>query len=130
VHPEIANPAYTADESIGEFSDVGGVGIEIWQVKSGTIFDNILVADSLEDADAFREATFDAVKGEEKKMFDEVEKVRLAKEEAERKKLEEERNAAEDDDDDDDEDDDDDDDDEDDEEDEKPKKKSKKHDEL
>jgi calreticulin len=127
VHPEIPNPAYQEDASIAVFDDIGAVGIEIWQVKAGTIFDNIIVTDSLAEAVAFRESTFDAVKAQEKTMFDEVEKERLAKEEADRKKLEEERAKADDDEDEEDDDEDDDDDDDDDEDD---KKKKSKHDEL
>jgi calreticulin len=65
VHPLVANPNYSAklaaDESltknVGVF-DVARVGFELWQVKSGSVFDNILVTDSLADALAFAEKTF------------------------------------------------------------------------
>jgi calreticulin len=50
VHPQISNPAYVADPNLYQYSSFGAVGIEIWQVKAGTIFDNILVTDSIEDA--------------------------------------------------------------------------------
>merc|ERR1712179_436628 len=33
------------------------VGFELWQVKSGTIFDDIIITDSLEEAKAFAEET-------------------------------------------------------------------------
>jgi len=55
VHPQIDNPAYKPDSSIYEFGSFGAVGLEVWQVKSGTIFDNILVTDSIEEAAADRE---------------------------------------------------------------------------
>jgi calreticulin len=44
-HPEIDNPDYEADDSIYAFASHKYVGIEIWQVKAGTIFDNFLVTD-------------------------------------------------------------------------------------
>merc|ERR1711931_583640 len=41
VHPEIDNPDYAPDATLYKYDDIGSVGFEIWQVKSGTIFDNI-----------------------------------------------------------------------------------------
>merc|ERR1712107_803911 len=49
VQPQIDNPDYKIDNEIYKFNH-GGVGIEIWQVKAGSIFDNILVTDSVSDA--------------------------------------------------------------------------------
>jgi calreticulin len=95
VHPEIDNPEYKADPTIAQYSDIGAVGFDLWQVKSGTIFDNILVTDSEATANTFLEETYDATKDAEKKAFDEFEKTRAAKEEADRKKAEEERKKAE-----------------------------------
>jgi len=95
VHPEIANPEYKADSGLGQYSDIGAVGFEIWQVKAGTIFDNIIVTDSEAEATAFREETWGAHKDDEKKAFDDFEKKRTEKEEADRKKAEEERKKAE-----------------------------------
>ena len=83
---------------------VGMVGIDLWQVKSGTIFDNILVSDSVEDAEDFLAATFSKSKDAEKRAFDDAEKARKAAEEEERKQAEEARKAAEQDDEDEDED--------------------------
>lgn len=91
VHPEIANPEYVEDKTIGQYNNIGAVGFEIWQVKAGTIFDNIILTDSESEAAAFREATYGASKDAEKAAFDEAEKTRTAKEEADRKKAEEER---------------------------------------
>jgi len=51
VQPQIDNPDYKIDNEIYKFNH-GGVGIEIWQVKAGSIFDNILVTDSVSDAEA------------------------------------------------------------------------------
>lgn len=55
VHPRIANPAYAPDANLYAFDSLAYVGIEVWQVKSGSVFGNILVTD---DADlAATEAT-------------------------------------------------------------------------
>ena len=48
VHPQIANPEYKADATLYEFDSNAFLGIEIWQVKAGTIFDNFLVTDDLD----------------------------------------------------------------------------------
>jgi calreticulin len=53
IQPLIDNPDYYYDEKIYAFPNIAGVGIEIWQVKSGTIFDNILITN---DVDLAREA--------------------------------------------------------------------------
>lgn len=94
-HPEIANPEYVEDKSIGTFQDIGAVGFDLWQVKSGTIFDNILVTDSVKEAEALLESTYGTSKDGEKKMFDEAEKARREEEEAKRKEEEEERKKKE-----------------------------------
>jgi len=95
VHPEIANPDYEHDSNIYRFKDIGAVGIDIWQVKAGTIFDNILVTDSISEAEAHAKKYFLDLKDSEKKMFDDIEQKRKDAEEAERKKAEEERKADE-----------------------------------
>jgi len=56
VHPQVANPAYVADSTLYSYPSFGAIGLEIWQVKAGTIFDNILVTDSVEEAATAREA--------------------------------------------------------------------------
>lgn len=52
IQPMIDNPNFSYDEKIYSFPDIAGVGIEIWQVKSGTIFDNILITNDVELASA------------------------------------------------------------------------------
>jgi len=95
VHPEIDNPDYVQDDELYSYDDFGVVGIDIWQVKSGSIFDNIIITDSVEEAEAFMKETYSASKNAEKKMFDKAEEDRRAEEEAKRKKEEEERKAKE-----------------------------------
>jgi len=125
VHPMIDNPEYVEDDNAYIYKDLEYVGIEIWQVKSGTIFDNIIVTDDVEEAEKLFNDTFVKSHDAEKKMFDDIEKVKREKEEAERKKAEAERKKQEESHKDDDEDDEDDDDD-----DEDDKKTKKGHDEL
>jgi len=48
VHPQIPNPDYKPDSTLYQFESNAFLGIEIWQVKAGTIFDNFLVTDDLD----------------------------------------------------------------------------------
>jgi len=97
IHPEIDNPEYEEDNTLYAFDSFGVVGIDIWQVKSGTIFDNILLTDSVTESEKFLADTYTKNKDAEKAAFDAFEKKKSEGEEAERKAAEEERkkNAAE-----------------------------------
>jgi calreticulin len=64
VHPLIPNPDYAEDSEIYAYPSHKYVGIEIWQVKSGTIFDNFLVTDSVETAAEWAEKTLKTREGE------------------------------------------------------------------
>jgi len=70
VHPEIDNPDFVEDKEIYAFDDFGVVGIDIWQVKSGTIFDNILITDSLDEAKEHAKETWAKLKVDEKAKYD------------------------------------------------------------
>uniref|UniRef100_A0A8C1XNF6 Calreticulin n=1 Tax=Cyprinus carpio TaxID=7962 RepID=A0A8C1XNF6_CYPCA len=98
IHPEIDNPEYSPDDSIYKFDNIGVLGLDLWQVKTGTIFDNFLITDDVEEAEQFGTETWGATKvimsGPEKKMKDQ-------QEEEERKKREEEEKSKKDDDNDD-----------------------------
>jgi len=83
VHPLVANPDFVDDDNLYAFEDNKFVGFELWQVKAGTIFDNIIVTDDMAEAEKFAELT-KAVQEGEKKMFDKAEDERRAKEEAEK----------------------------------------------
>jgi calreticulin len=76
VHPIIPNPDYVYDENMHAVCANGcsHVGFELWQVKSGTIFDDIIVTDSLEEAQKFAEDTFFKKKDGERAMYDEQNK--------------------------------------------------------
>merc|ERR1712146_643993 len=89
VHPMIANPDFVDDEFVYKYNSFGVAAFEVWQVKAGTIFDNVFIGDDVEEAKAFAEATYAKTVGPEKEMYDSIK-------EEERKKEEEERKAAED----------------------------------
>lgn len=72
VAPDIDNPDFVADDSLYNYKDSQYVGFELWQVKSGSIFDNIIVTDSLAEAEDFAKATWEKNKDGEKAMFDKV----------------------------------------------------------
>merc|ERR1712060_532659 len=50
---KIANPEFEDDDSIYKYSDFGFLGFDLWQVKGGTIFDNIILTDDVAEADVF-----------------------------------------------------------------------------
>uniref|UniRef100_A0A8C9V0N2 Calreticulin n=1 Tax=Scleropages formosus TaxID=113540 RepID=A0A8C9V0N2_SCLFO len=62
VHPEIDNPEYTADSTIYKYDNIGVLGLDLWQVKSGTIFDNFLITDDEKLAADFGAETWGATK--------------------------------------------------------------------
>merc|ERR1719150_2290386 len=91
---KIANPEYEDDDAIYRYEDFGFIGFDLWQVKGGTIFDNIIITDDKAEADSF------AAKW---KALNEVENAKK-KEEDDSKKTEDKKDAEKEDDDDDDDD--------------------------
>merc|ERR1719231_1581204 len=91
----IDNPKYVADDTLYKYDSFSTVGIDIWQVKSGTIFDNILVTDDVDYAKAHGEKTWKAQKDGEKAMKEKADEEKRKKDEAERAKKEEERKKKE-----------------------------------
>jgi len=49
----IANPEFVDDDSVYSYKDFGFIGFDLWQVKGGTIFDNIMITDDVAEADSF-----------------------------------------------------------------------------
>jgi len=88
VHPEIDNPEYEEDSNLYLYKDFGAIGFDLWQVKSGTVFDNVIITDSVQRAEEFGAETWGKTKDAEKTMKD-------AQDEADRKKEEEERKTRE-----------------------------------
>jgi calreticulin len=95
VHPEIDNPEYKHDDTLYKFNNIGAVGVDVWQVKSGTIFDNIIITDSVAEAEAFMKETYENNKDAEKKSLEDLEAKKRTEEEADRKRKEEERKKSE-----------------------------------
>merc|ERR1712060_842626 len=89
---KIANPEYVGDNEIYSFADFGFIGFDLWQVKGGTIFDNLIICDEVAEADSMAKKW---------KALSEVETAK--KKEEDDKKAAEAPKEAEDDDDDDDE---------------------------
>jgi calreticulin len=50
---KIANPEYVEDDMLYKYDDFGFIGFDLWQVKGGTIFDNIIICDDKAEADSF-----------------------------------------------------------------------------
>jgi len=63
-HPEIDNPDWVEVADVYKRGDLEYVAMEIWQVKAGTIFDNILVTDDEAVAKEKRDAILEAVTAE------------------------------------------------------------------
>jgi calreticulin len=98
IHPEIDNPDYVSDPNLYLQKDLSSVAFDLWQVKSGTIFDNILITDDADYAKSYGEETWRKTAEGEKKMkekHDEQERKKFEEEEAKRKAEEEAKKAKE-----------------------------------
>lgn len=71
-HPKVPNPDFKEDLNIYKYKSAA-LFFDLWQVKSGTIFDDIIVTDSVEEAKAFAEETFLKKKDAEAKALKEYE---------------------------------------------------------
>ncbi|KAI3838429.1 hypothetical protein MKX03_013193 [Papaver bracteatum] len=69
--PMIDNPDFKDDPEIYVYPKLKYVGIELWQVKSGTMFDNVLVCYDPDYAKKLAEETWGKQKEGEKAAFDE-----------------------------------------------------------
>ena len=82
-----ANPDYKPDAELYlARKPIEFLGVDVWQVKSGTIFDNIVIGDNLDEVNKIVDATWGATKDAEKKAHDAKEAA--AKPPAEEKKEE------------------------------------------
>merc|ERR1712071_488229 len=89
---KIANPEYVDDDTLYSYDSFAYVGIDVWQVKSGTIFDNLLITDDVAVATAAAEkikASQDVEKAAKKVADD-----KKAEEESAAKKAEEDAAKA------------------------------------
>jgi len=93
---EIDNPEYKDDDQLYAYDDFGFIGFDLWQVKGGTIFDNIIITDDRTEADEF---------GKKWKALSDVEKAKKKEEDDAKAKEDESKKADSSSDDDDDDDD-------------------------
>merc|ERR1712232_1155516 len=82
---KIANPQFVDDDAIYKYADFGFLGFDLWQVKGGTIFDNVILTDDVAEADKFaaKWKALSTVEKEKKKAEDD------SKKEADKKKEDE-----------------------------------------
>jgi len=92
VHPEVENPEFNADEAkdLAKYDEFCKIGLDLWQVKAGTIFDNFLITDDPVEAKKAGEEGWAVTKDAEKKMKDEQDEVERKAAEEEAKKDEDE----------------------------------------
>ncbi|KFU89719.1 Calreticulin, partial [Chaetura pelagica] len=85
-HPQIDNPNYSPDLSVCSYENIGIIGLDIWQVRAGTIFDNFLITDDEVYAEDFGDETWGETKDPEKEM-----NIKQIEEEQERERATEEK---------------------------------------
>lgn len=74
---KIANPNFFEDLNPNYFSNIAGIGFEIWTMDEDILFDNIYIGHSIEDAREFARQTFDeklAIEENKEKKEEEEEK--------------------------------------------------------
>merc|ERR1719281_1121508 len=73
---KIANPEYVDDDAVYKYAEFGFLGFDLWQVKGGTIFDNVILTDDVAEADAFAKKwkTLSEVETAKKKEEDDAKK--------------------------------------------------------
>jgi calreticulin len=87
----VANPAFKEDDTdYHRCNPCTAIGFELWQVKAGTLFDDIIVTDSVEEAKAFAEETFAVKSKAEEAMQKQLDEEAAAKAAEEEKKKEQE----------------------------------------
>uniref|UniRef100_A0A8C0DXI5 Calreticulin n=1 Tax=Balaenoptera musculus TaxID=9771 RepID=A0A8C0DXI5_BALMU len=85
IHPQIDNPEYSPDSNIHAYENFAVLGLDLWQVKSGTIFDNFLITNNEAYAEEFGSETWGVTKAAEKQMKDKQDEEQRLKEEEEKK---------------------------------------------
>lgn len=85
----IPNPGNLRDEGFGVFEDIGYVGLEVFHVKPGAIFDNILITDDVEYAETRLRENFLQWRDDEFTMYKRVLQDKAAEEELQRLRLRE-----------------------------------------
>lgn len=83
--PWIDNPEFEDDPDLYVWKPIKYVGIEVWQVKAGSVYDNILICDDPQYAKEVVEEIWGKNRVAEKEAFEEAEKIRIAQEEEDAK---------------------------------------------
>merc|ERR1711990_1144267 len=80
---KIANPEFKDDDALYKYADFGFIGFDLWQVKGGTIFDNVIITDDKAEADNFaaKWTALSEIEKEKKKEEDDANKPGEKKEE-------------------------------------------------
>ncbi|KAL7721288.1 Calreticulin [Entamoeba marina] len=89
VQPQIDNPAYVYDPELYKFDSFAYIGIDVWQVKAGTIYNDILITDSIEEAEEEEKKVL------EKNKLEKIARDKILEEEKAAEKAAEEAKAAE-----------------------------------
>jgi len=82
VHPQIDNPEYADDPELYAFDSFKYLGIDVWQVKAGTIFSHFLLTDDWDTAKAQIDAINTMREGEKKKKEEDTAAAAKAAEES------------------------------------------------
>jgi len=82
VHPQIDNPEYADDPELYAFDSFKYLGIDVWQVKAGTIFGHFLLTDDWDTAKAQIDAINTMREGEKKKKEEDTAAAAKAAEES------------------------------------------------
>ncbi|KAM0010075.1 putative calreticulin/calnexin, concanavalin A-like lectin/glucanase domain superfamily [Helianthus debilis subsp. tardiflorus] len=85
----IDNPKFEDDPDLYVLKPIKYVGIEVWQVKAGSVFDNVLICDDPEYAKEVVQEVF-THREIEKEALEEAEKIKKAREEEEAQRAREE----------------------------------------
>lgn len=91
-HPMIPNPEYKENLDLYAYDSFSHIGIEVWQVKAGTVFDNFLITDSVDEANAALKSILEQ-RDAEIKTKEKADEEKKMKEEEERKKFEEKKDS-------------------------------------
>merc|ERR1719377_479045 len=90
---KIPNPKYEADDNLYLYKDFSFIGFDLWQVKAGSIFDDIIITDDAAEADKFAEK-WKALNDKEKELKKQAEDSKAAEEKKDDAKDEDDDDAG------------------------------------
>uniref|UniRef100_A0A8C3VXR0 Calreticulin n=1 Tax=Catagonus wagneri TaxID=51154 RepID=A0A8C3VXR0_9CETA len=97
IHPETDSPKYKPDPTICHYYNISVLGLDLWQVKSGSIFDNFLLTNDEKFVEEIGSKTWGIRKHIEKQWRELYEEMEKRKQEEEAKKKKEKEKEREDD---------------------------------